>query len=161
MKLGDNGIILLKHSEGCILHPYMDVAKVWTIFYGHAILYKGNQLKGIENKELAYSLYPNPTLEDAENLLKVDLVERENKLSGLKISINQNQFDALIDFIYNVGWGGFLNSTLLRRIKLGTGDITEAFLMWNKAGGKVLDALVKRRRSESLLYTTGELKFFD
>jgi lysozyme len=161
MKIGEKGIALLKHSEGCVLHPYMDVAGVWTIYYGHAILYQGNQLKGEENRDLAYSLYPNPNPEEAENVLKMDLAERENKLSGLNISINQDQFDALISFIYNIGWGGFLNSTLLKRIKLGIGDITEAFLMWDKAGGKVVQALVNRRKAEALLYTTGELKFFD
>lgn len=161
MKIGDNGIILLKHSEGCILHPYMDIVKVWTIGYGHAIYNNGVQLKGIENKTLAYSLYPGLTLEGAIDLLKVDLEERETELSELNLSVNQDQFDSLIDFIYNIGWGGFLKSTLLRRIKLGTGNITEAFLMWNKAGGKVVNGLTLRRKSEALLYTTGELKFFD
>jgi lysozyme len=161
MKIGEKGIALLKHSEGCILHPYMDVAGVWTIGYGHAILYHGNQLKGKENKLLAFSLYPGFTPEDSENLLKLDLNDREVKLSRLNISINQDQFDALMDFIYNIGWGGFLNSTLLKRIKTGIGDITEAFLMWNKAGGKVVEDLVFRRKSDALLYTTGELKFFN
>jgi lysozyme len=161
MKIGQKGLELLKHSEGCILHPYMDVAGVWTIAYGHAILYNGQLLKGKINKTLAFSLYPGYTPEEAINLLQIDLNEREVKLSRLNISINQDQFDALIDFIFNIGWGGFLNSTLLKRIKLGVGDITEAFLMWDKAGGKVVEDLVLRRKSEALLYTTGELKFFN
>jgi lysozyme len=161
MKTSDVGIKLLKNYEGCVLHPYMDVAKVWTIGYGHAIVNNGNQLKGPEDKDLAFSLYPNFNIDDAENLLRMDLTDREGKLSRTNIDINQDQFDALIDFIYNVGWGAFLTSTLLKRIKLGIGDITEAFLLWNKAGGKVSQGLINRRKSEALLYTTGEIKFFD
>ena len=107
-----------------------------------------------EDKELAYSLFPALTEQQAEQMLAEDLESREDRLNSLKLNLNQGQYDALISFIYNVGFANFLSSTLLKKIRINPGDpsIAYEFSRWNKASGKILQGLVKRRKAESDLY---------
>lgn len=173
MNIGFKGIELLKRYESIHdgdlntigLQPKMDPKGIWTIAWGHAIIYKGTFLRGMINKKIAYSLYPSLTLEEAQQWLEKDLVPRENQVNSLKLNINQPQFDSLVDFVYNEGFGNLLSSTLLKRVKSGVGDITEAFSRFNKANIDgvliVLPGLTFRRQSEAHLYLTGELKFFN
>ena len=164
MTTSGRGISLIRFFEGINdddlsiigYQPKMDPVFVWTAGIGHAIIYDGVFLKGIENKALAYSLYPNMTEEDANELLKVDVSIFERKLNRLNIPLEQNQFDSLISFCFNLGFGAFLNSTLRKRVING-GNIESAFLMWNKAGGKVLRGLTLRRQAEADLYLKNEL----
>lgn len=164
MTTSDRGIQLIKYFESLHdgdltmigLQPKMCPAGIWTCGWGHAIIYDGEYLKGPENKALAYSLYPNMTEADAEDLLKVDLSIFERKLTRLDLKLYQHQFDALVSFCFNLGFGAFLNSSLRKRI-VGGGDIGAAFLMWNKCGGKVLKGLTLRRQAEATLYLTNEL----
>jgi lysozyme len=92
------------------------------------------------------------TLEEAEKLLRTDLQVMETRLNSKKMDLTQNQFDALISFIFNCGFSAFQGSTLLKRITTGTGSIPEAFAMWNKCNGKILKGLILRRSAESKLY---------
>lgn len=137
---------LVKASEGCILHAYKDSAGVWTIGWGCICYRNGDRVK--EGDKI--------TQEVADDLLAwqvgLKVAGVNNLLNPYKV--NQNQFDALVDFAYNVGIGGLEKSTLLKRVRADPADptIRDAFAMWNKAGGKVLDALVKRRRAEADLY---------
>lgn len=141
MKINNDGLSLIKSFEGCKLTSYYCPAKVLTIGYGHT----GSDVK----------VGMTITLQDAENLLKKDLEIFEQGVTKLVTSkINENQFSALVSFAYNCGVGNLKNSTLLKRVNSNPSDptIKEAFLMWNKASGKELAGLTRRRTSESSLY---------
>lgn len=169
MKTSKLGIQLIKYFESIHdgdltkigLQPKLCPANIVTIGYGHTLKdKKGNYLKGVEGLKQVPSLYPEwetITEEEAEEILISDLADLEKRISSLDLNLTQYQFDALVSFAYNVGFGALVKSTLLKRIKEGKGDIEEAFLMWNKAGGKVLKGLVKRRQAESALFLTNKL----
>lgn len=137
---------LIKASEGCILHAYKDSVGVWTIGWGCTYYPNGNPIR--QGEEI--------TQARADELLdwqiKLKAVGVNGCLIGLKV--NQYQFDALVDFVYNLGLGALQKSTLLKKLNDDPNDpsIREEFAKWNKAGGKVLDALVKRRHAEANLY---------
>ena len=91
------------------------------------------------------------TRKEAEQWLKEDLAPVEAYVNTIEQVRTQGQFDALVDFAYNLGLGNLKSSTLLRKIKEGapTGDIQEQFRRWVYAGGKVLKGLVRRREWEA------------
>ena len=139
MKTSNNGINLIKQFEGCILSAYKCPAGVWTIGYGHT-------------KDVKQGM--KITTNQATNLLKEDLKTYENYVNKyVKVKLNQNQFDALVSFTFNCGGGALKSSTLLK--KLNKGDYTGAaneLLRWNKASGKVLAGLTRRRKAEKALF---------
>lgn len=144
MQTSDKGIALIKQFEGCKLTAYQDSVGVWTIGYGWTKLVDGKPIRaGMTIKQ-----------ETAERLLKTGLVSYENDVSRLvKVDLTQGQFDALVSFTYNLGARSLSTSTLLR--KLNAGDYAGAadeFLRWNKAGGKVLNGLTRRREAERALF---------
>ena len=178
MKLSETGIKLIKHYESLHdgdlnvigLQPKLCPAGIWTVGWGHAIVYNGKFLKSDpekKNKEIAYSLYPALTLEEADQMFLVDIQVYENQVTSLNLKINQNQFDALVSFSYNCGFKNLLNSTLLKRIKANSGNIQEAFEMWNKGDcngdGKLetLAGLTARRKTEAELFIKGTLTFYN
>lgn len=146
MKVSDKGIKLLHQFEGCKLTAYLCPAKVWTIGYGNTFYLDGKPVQ--EGDTISQ--------DEAEDLFKNILVNFENcVLKGLgKTKVNQNQFDALVSLAYNIGCGNFRKSSVLRFVSLNPNDpaIETAFLMWNKAGGKVSRGLQRRREAESELY---------
>ena len=144
MQTSDNGIALIKQFEGCKLTAYQDSVGVWTIGYGWTPPVDGKPIRaGMTIKQ-----------ETAERLLKTGLVRYESDVSRLvKVGMTQGQFDALVSFTYNLGARSLSTSTLLR--KLNTGDYAGAadeFLRWNKAGGKALNGLTRRREAERALF---------
>nr|WP_257627167.1 lysozyme [Enterobacter roggenkampii] len=144
MQTSDKGIALIKQFEGCRLTAYQDSVGVWTIGYGWTKPVDGKPIRaGMTIKQ-----------ETAERLLKTGLVSYENEVSRLvKVDLTQGQFDALVSFTYNLGARSLSTSTLLR--KLNAGDYAGAadeFLRWNKAGGKVLNGLTRRREAERALF---------
>jgi hypothetical protein len=98
------------------------------------------------------------TQERAEELLRLDLRRFEDAVRmQVAVELTQNQFDALVSLVYNIGEGAFSKSTLLR--KLNAGDYAGAqaqFAVWRKAGGKVMPGLVNRRAQEAALFGRGE-----
>ena len=139
MVISQNGIDLIKSFEGCELKSYLCPAKVWTIGYGHTSgVKRGDEINQAQ----------------AERYLKADLIQFEKDVIKLvKVPINQNQFDALVSFAYNCGTRALSGSTLLR--KLNAKDYAGAadeFERWNKADGKVLPGLVRRRAAEKRLF---------
>jgi GH24 family phage-related lysozyme (muramidase) len=92
-------------------------------------MYKGNFLKGEENKDLAYKLSTIKTEENANAKLLITIQKYEKAVNRLDIILAQNQFDALVSFVYNLGINSITTSTLLKRVKSGKGDIMEAFKM--------------------------------
>ncbi|HGD3628515.1 lysozyme [Enterobacter kobei] len=144
MQTSEKGIALIKQFEGCKLTAYQDSVGVWTIGYGWTQPVDGKPIRaGMTIKQ-----------ETAERLLKTGLVSYESDVSRLvKVGLNQGQFDALVSFTYNLGARSLSTSTLLR--KLNAGDYAGAadeFLRWNKAGGKVLNGLTRRREAERALF---------
>jgi GH24 family phage-related lysozyme (muramidase) len=144
MQTSDKGIALIKQFEGCKLTAYQDSVGIWTIGYGWT--------QPVDGKPIRAGMSINQ--ETAERLLKTGLVSYENDVSRLvKVRLAQGQFDALVSFTYNLGARSLSTSTLLR--KLNAGDYTGAadeFLRWNKAGGKVLNGLTRRREAERALF---------
>lgn len=144
MQTSDKGIALIKKFEGCKLTAYQDSVGVCTIGYGWTQPVDGKPIRvGMTIKQ-----------ETAERLLKTGLVSYESDVSRLvKVGLTQGQFDALVSFTYNLGARALSTSTLLR--KLNAGDYAGAadeFLLWNKAGGKVLNGLTRRREAERALF---------
>ncbi|EKN8446792.1 lysozyme [Salmonella enterica] len=143
MKTGSQGISLIKQFEGCRLNAYPDPATggaPWTIGYGHT----GNDVRpGMVWTQV-----------QADSALISDLAQCERAISRLvKVTLTQNQFDALVSFVFNVGSGNLQSSTLLR--KLNSGDYkggADEFPRWNKAAGKVMAGLTKRRAAERELF---------
>ena len=140
MDISQKGIDLIKRFEGCRLTVYKCPANNWTIGYGHT---------GADVKQGLII-----TQEQAEKLLKSDLTVHCNNVSKLvKVPLNQNQFDALVSFEYNVGYGNFSRSTLLALLNQKKyKETSEEFKKWKCAGGKVLTGLVKRREAEKELF---------
>lgn len=147
MQTSEKGIKNIKDFEGCSLTAYPDPGTggaPWTIGYGWTHPVDGKPIKpGMTIKQ-----------ETADRLLKTGLVSYENDvLKMAKVKLTQGQFDALVSFAYNVGSRALSTSTLLR--KLNDGDVNGAadeFLRWNKAGGKVLNGLARRREAERALF---------
>lgn len=144
MQTSEKGIALIKQFEGCKLTAYQDSVGVWTIGYGWTQPVEGKPIRaGMTIKQ-----------ETAERLLKTGLVSYESDLSRLvKVGLTQGQFDALVSFTYNLGARSLSTSTLLRKINAGDyAGAADEFLRWNKAGGKVLNGLTRRREAERALF---------
>ncbi len=138
------GINLICSFEGLRLNAYDDGVGVWTIGFGTTIYPNGIRVKrGDTCTEAQAKAYM------AHDLKKFELAVN----SSVTMSINQNQFDALVSLAYNIGTNAFKNSTLVK--KLNANDIRGAaaqFSVWNKAGGKVMQGLVNRRAVERKLF---------
>ena len=143
MKTSHKGIALIKEFEGLRLKAYKCPGGVWTIGYGHTACVK----PGMVISEA-----------QAEEYLKADLISFERYLNGLGLALNQNQFDALISLIYNIGIGNFQKSTLLRKARINANDnsIMDEFLRWVYSKGRVLPGLQRRRLREMKLYFSNE-----
>ena len=140
MHISDEGFDLIKHFEGCELEAYKCAAGVWTIGYGHT---KDVQEGDVWNKEKAeFMLWRE--LEDEYEVYVNDLVT---------VPINQSQFDALVSWVYNLGPANLKNSTMLKKLNAGEyEEVPSKMKKWNKANGKVLEGLIRRRAAESLLF---------
>jgi lysozyme len=147
VKTSQDGINLIKYFEGLRTKAYLDSVGIPTIGYGHT--------KGVKLGMMI-------TETKAEELLKKDLEYFENKVLDLvKVNLLQNQFDALVSFTFNLGEGSLKKSTLLKKLnstvffrKEELESIANEFLKWNKAGGKVLTGLTKRRIAEKMMFLT-------
>lgn len=145
MKISSNGIELIKEFEGFSATPYLCSAKTATIGFGNTYYLDGSKVQ-LSDKPISK--------EQAENLLKLSLKNFENGVNeNVKVPLTQNQFDALVSFTYNVGISAFKNSTLLKCLNARYyREAAKEFERWNKAGGKVLAGLAKRRRAEKELF---------
>lgn len=139
MKISDNGINLIKHYEGCKLFAYRDSVGVATIGYGHT--------KGVRMGQAI-------TQKQADDFLREDITEAEKVLNNMGINFTQNQFDALCSWIFNLGTGNFIHSTMTIRINTGADDeiITDELVRWHNAGGKPLLGLMRRRVAEANMF---------
>jgi len=139
MRTSDEGAALIRHFEGCRLEAYLCPANVWTIGYGHTLDVREGDV--IDQ-------------EAAEALLIEDLEEFEGYVTSLvEIELKQHQFDALVSWTFNLGPTNLRESTLLNRVNYGPiSDVPFQIKRWTRAGGKVLEGLVKRRAAEAALW---------
>ena len=139
MKTSQDGVDLICHFEGCRLEAYLCPANVWTIGYGHT--------KGVKEGDVIDQ-------EEAEALLIDDLAEFEEYVNhAVEIDLKQCQFDALVAWTFNLGPGNLRESTLLNRVNYGPlSDVPLQIQRWTRAGGQVLEGLVRRRKAEALLW---------
>lgn len=145
-KIGQKGLDLIKSFEGLYLKPYLCPANVPTIGYGNTFY---------ENKLKVTLKDPVITEARAIELLSWSLSSFEQYVDAYCIdTLNQNQFDALVSFCYNLGPANLKSSTLLKKVNKNPNDptIRAEFLKWNKAGGKALAGLTRRRTAEADLY---------
>lgn len=147
-KTSKKGIDLIKKYEGFRSKPYLCPAKVPTIGYGATYYPNGQKVKltdaAIDEKH-------------ATLLLEAMLVPYEKSVDSFcRDDINQNQFDALVSFAYNLGTSALKNSTLLKKVNTNPNDpaISKEFAKWVNAGGRRLEGLVKRRKEEAKIYFT-------
>lgn len=141
MKTSQQGIDLIKEFEGFRKEAYLCPGLVWTIGYGHT--------RGVRQGDVISE-------SKAEEFLRGDLEEVESIVGHMiTVEIDQNQFDALVSLVYNIGSGNFYDSTIRRLINKECWDITKlehAWKMWKRGGGKTLPGLVRRREAEFNLY---------
>ena len=144
MKISENGINFIKKHEGLFLTAYDDGVGICTIGYGHTgqDVYYGETI----------------TEQKAEELLRNDLQRFENCINKLNIHLNQNQFDALVSFTYNVGEGGVAPDKQVGKY-LREGNYPkacESMLKWCNGGGHFIQGLYNRRLDEVKLFNSGE-----
>tara|TARA_R110000772_G_scaffold71801_2_gene157132 strand:+ start:760 stop:1230 length:471 start_codon:yes stop_codon:yes gene_type:complete len=140
MQISDEGIELIKHFEGCELEAYKCAAGVWTIGYGY--------IKGVQEGD-------KWSADKADFMLFKELEEEYEKYVNdyVNVPLNQCQYDALCSFVYNLGGNALKNSTLLIVLNSGNYEgVPEQIMRWNKAGGRVLAGLVRRRECEGELF---------
>lgn len=135
---------LIKSFEGLELKAYKDSVGVWTIGYGHTSMAGPPTVK------------PGMTLtkREAEDLLLSDLKKYEKAVNDyVTVDLNDNQYGALTSFTYNLGSGNLKSSTLLKKVNAKDfSGAAKEFSKWNKAGGKVLNGLIRRRAAEAALF---------
>ncbi len=141
MKFSAAGMELLKSSEGFRKRVYPDVAGIPTIGYGHRLLHSDSFPNGIDEPQAA-------------NLLACDVRDAEQAVQRLvKVPLTQGQFDALVDFTFNLGATRLAASTLLKSLNAGRyDDAAEQLLRWDHAGGQEYAALKARREAEAELW---------
>lgn len=139
MKTSARGVKLITDFEGFRANAYQDVVGVWTIGYGFT--------KGVKKGDKI-------TREEAERRLRGELTEYEHGVTkACRVPPNQNQFDALVCFAFNVGVAGMSRSSVIKaHNREDYQAAARAFGLWNKAGGKVWPGLTRRRAAEGALY---------
>jgi len=144
-RINEAGLAIIKEFEGLVLTPYQCPGRVWTIGYGHTRTVKPGMV-----------ITPG----QAEQLLLDDLRLAERAVSrSVEVPLNDNQFSALVAFVFNVGIGNFGRSTLLRLLNRGWYEQVPAQLSrWNRASGEVYGGLARRRAAEARLWNTPEVE---
>ncbi len=139
MKTSAEGLALIKKFEGLELEAYKCAAGVWTIGYGHT--------KDVQPGDVWSESH-------ASHMLEVELEEFEEYINdNVTVALSQNQFDALVSWVYNLGPANLKASTMLKVLNSGDYEGVPAQIKrWNKAGGKVLQGLIRRREAEALLF---------
>ena len=139
MNISQEGLSLIKKFEGCELKAYRCPANVLTIGYGIT--------KNVtENMEISQ--------EEADEMLNEEITEYEEYVNNMvKVPLEQNQFDSLCAWVYNLGPTNLEKSTLLKLLNAGDYHLIPSQIRrWNKAGGETLKGLIRRREAESLLF---------
>ena len=139
MNISKEGLSLIKKFEGCELEAYKCAAGVWTKGYGST--------KDVKEGDTL-------TQEEADDLLLHEMSEYEGYINEMvTTNLKQNQFDSLVSWVFNLGPANLKASTMLKVLNLGNLEgVPEQMKRWNKANGKTLDGLIRRRKAEALLF---------
>ena len=139
MTINDRGLAIIKAFEGCRLDAYQDVVGIWTIGFG-------------STEGVAPGMHISP--EEAEQRLLDHLQVLMGEITDIvPDDTTENQFSALVCLAYNIGIGNLRSSTLIRKLCSGdTQGAADEFLRWDKAGGKVVTGLLRRREAERELF---------
>ena len=139
MRTSEAGVNLIKSFEGCRTVAYQDAVGVWTIGYGHTIDVKEGM---------------TITQHQCDVMLEVDIETYENYVNEqVNVSLTQNQFDALVSWVYNLGPTNFRKSTMLKVLNAGKyEEVPFQMKRWVHANGKILKGLVLRREAEAELF---------
>jgi len=143
MKCSQEGLALIKIFEGCRLKAYRCSANVLTIGYGHT--------GGVKESDAI-------SQPEADELLETDIAKFEKYVDdNVIVELKQYQFDALVAWTFNLGVGNLRSSTMLKKLnETDYGSVPSEMKRWNKAGGKTLDGLIRRRKAEGLLFENKE-----
>ena len=137
-------LVLTEQFEGCQLNAYQDVVGVWTIGYGHT----------------GPDVSPGSTITQAQavQLLQQDVASAAACVNqAVIVQLNQDEFDALVDFVFNLGQSAFRSSTMLKDLNAGDfAGAADQFDKWDHAGGKVVAGLLRRREAEQAVFEEGE-----
>jgi len=147
MHISPVGLDLLKRSEGFRDRTYVDIAGLRTIGYGH--------------RQAPDESYPDGiSLAHGESLLAADIVTAESAITRLvKVPLTQGQFDALVDFVFNIGAGRLASSSLLGNLNAGKYQTAAwQLLAWDHAGAREIAALKARREAEFRLWSPGDVR---
>ena len=147
MKISEKGLSMIERFEGCLLKSSNKLDGVWTIGYGQTGSYYGKRVRRgmTTTKAEAHAWLRDHSIKTYEDAVT----------QAVKVPLNQNQFDALVSFAYNVGVGALKQSTALRKLNAGDyAGAADALTMWTKCNGKVLAGLVRRRKEERALFLT-------
>lgn len=149
MQLSKQGLTLIAQFEGFRPKPYLDAVGVPTIGYGNTYYLDGRKVK----------MTDKPISRDEALQLKLDIINKDfapavrKALADSKVPITQNMFDACVSLAYNIGVSAFAKSSVVRYLNAGNKQKAgDAFLLWNKAKGKVLAGLDRRRRAERKIF---------
>ena len=149
------GLDLIKSFEGLFLKPYLDPIKIPTIGYG-TIAYPNGKKVTMQDAPI--------TEAQALEYLQFEVDEKAANVERMvKVPMNDNEFAALASFAYNVGWQGLEKSTLMKLLNAGSdrGAVADQFLRWDKAAGKTLPGLTRRRQAERSLFLQPDVQSND
>lgn len=154
MRLSDAGIDFIAKFEGRRMAVYLDPVGLPTVGVGHL-------LTAAEKKK--WPVGHKLSTAEVNELFRKDVKRFEDAVnSKVKVPLRQNEFDALVSLAFNIGTGALSKSTVLRRLNAGDRHgAADAFLSWNKAGGRVLNGLTRRRKAEREMFLSGLLSFPD
>lgn len=145
MKISPRGLELIKDFEGFSSTSYLCPAKIPTIGWGNTFYEDGRKVK------LGEQISKTDALKLLEVIANRDFADKI--FPAIKVKVTQNQFDAMVSLAYNIGVGAFLKSTLLKKVNAGDfAGAGEEFLKWNKASGKEVLGLTRRREREKQLF---------
>ena len=148
MHISKSGLAILKDFEGCRLEAYPDVVNVWTIGYGFT--------SGVQKGDTMTQAQCDERLSREIRAYEIAVW---NATGG---DVTQSEFDALVSFAWNVGIAGMKKSSVIKaHVKGDKQAAARAFGLWNKAGGKVVKGLARRRAAEAVLYLTDDDEFVD
>ena len=157
MKLSERGAALIADFEGVVLHAYNDPVGHCTCGVGH-LIHMG-RCTPADFQRFGTKQHPKMTGRQATDLLRRDAASREEAVTRLvKVPLSQNEFDALVSLVFNIGVGNFASSTVLRALNAGKRrKAARAFMLWTKAGSplQVLPGLLRRRRAEMTIFLRG------
>jgi lysozyme len=156
MQVGQNGKNLFKEWEGLVLHEYPDSGGAPTIGIGHLLTRSERTSGKIAIGDQALDYRDGLTEQQCWDLLDQDLDVAERAVNAaVTVALNQNQFDALVSFTFNVGEGAFRGSTLLKLLNQGQyNEVPAQLRRWVRDNGQIVQGLVNRREKEIVLWNT-------